>query len=257
MLTRKEELFVKPFQQRLYHQHKVKLKSATARVDTTPPQEWQHIVLKSKKYQTERERCTQILLNNGILWRHLNEIMSTRRVDNRWDHEQPKFFHRVSLFTKSNNKLTVDIEESSESGKVQTEVKNERCIACNPNLSISKTNIPEERIPWDPPKKKLSKKLRSLSIHNDGGVKNTKHQVKNKSRESQKKSIVLPKNSENKLNINNNIMIETNNYLNYIEINEGSLDLVIKFPFGSKVSMVEGKTKRVLQPNNCQCTRCL
>ncbi|XP_060856784.1 uncharacterized protein LOC132934494 [Metopolophium dirhodum] len=141
MLTRKEELFVKPFQQRLYHQHKVKLKSATARVDTTPPQEWQHIVLKTKKYQKERERCTQILLNNGILWRHLSEIMSTRRVDNRWDYEQPKFFHRVNLFTKSNNKLTVDIEESSESGKIQTEVKNERCIACNPKLSIIKVNI--------------------------------------------------------------------------------------------------------------------
>ncbi|XP_022164967.1 uncharacterized protein LOC111029994 [Myzus persicae] len=141
MLTRKEELFVKPFQQRLYHQHKVKLKSATARVDTTPPQEWQHIVLKTKKYQKERERCTQILMNNGILWRHLSEIMNTRRVDNRWDYEQPKFFHRVNLFTKCNNKLTVDIEESSESGKVQTEVKNERCIACNPNLSISKVKI--------------------------------------------------------------------------------------------------------------------
>ncbi|CAI6358124.1 unnamed protein product [Macrosiphum euphorbiae] len=257
MLTRKEELFVKPFQQRLYHQHKVKLKSATARVDTTPPQEWQHIVLKTKKYQKERERCTQILLNNGILWRHLSEIMSTRRVDNRWDYEQPKFFHRVNLFTKSNNKLTVDIEESSESGKVQTEVKNERCIACNPKLSIIKTNIPEERIPWDPPKKKLSKKLRSLSIHNDGGVKNTKNQVLNKSRQSDKKNTVSTKKIDNKLNINNNIMIETNNYLNYIEINEGSLDLVIKFPSGSKVSMVEGKTKRVLQPNNCQCTRCL
>lgn len=98
-------------------------------------------MLKTKKYQKEQERCTQILLNNGILWRHLNEIMSTRRVDNRWDYEQPKFFHRVNLFTKSNNKLTVDIEESSESGKVLTEVKNERCIACNPNLSISKVKI--------------------------------------------------------------------------------------------------------------------
>lgn len=59
----------------------------------------------------------------------------------------------------------------------------------------------------------------------------------------------------NKLNVNNNIMIETNNYLNYIEINEGTLDLIIKFPSGSKVSMTEGKTKRVLQPNDCQCTR--
>lgn len=28
MLTRKEELFVKPFQQRLYHQHKVKVSSS-------------------------------------------------------------------------------------------------------------------------------------------------------------------------------------------------------------------------------------
>lgn len=237
-------------------------------------------MLKTKKYQKEQERCTQILLNNGILWRHLNEIMSTRRVDNRWDYEQPKFFHRVNLFTKSNNKLTVDIEESSESGKVLTEVKNERCIACNPNLSISKTNIPEERIPWDPPKKKLSKKLRSLSIHNDGVnyklsklnikiflkinnlillqvVKNMKHQVLNTSWQSQQKSTVSKIKIDNKLNINNNILIETNNYLNYIEINEGTLDLIIKFPSGSKVSMVKGKTKRVLQPNNCQCKRCL
>jgi len=28
MLTRKEELFVKPFQQRLYHQHKVKVSNS-------------------------------------------------------------------------------------------------------------------------------------------------------------------------------------------------------------------------------------
>lgn len=89
------------------------------------------------------------------------------------------------------------------------------------------------------------------------GVKNTKHQVLNKSRQSQKKSTVSTKKIDNKLNISNNLMIETNNYLNYIEINEGSLDLVIKFPSGSKVSMVEGKTKKIFQPNNCQCTRCL
>lgn len=89
------------------------------------------------------------------------------------------------------------------------------------------------------------------------GVKNAKHQILNKSKQNQKKSTVSTKIIDNKLNINNNIMIETNNYLNYIEINEGSLDLVIKFPSGSQVSMVKGKTKRVLQPNNCQCTRCL
>lgn len=86
------------------------------------------------------------------------------------------------------------------------------------------------------------------------------NQVLNKCNQSQSKTkskAISKKSTNNKLNINNNIMIETNNYLNYIEINEGSLDLVIKFPSGSKVSMVEGKTKRVLQSNNCQCTQCL
>lgn len=88
-------------------------------------------------------------------------------------------------------------------------------------------------------------------------VKNMKHQVLNTSWQSQQKSTVSKIKIDNKLNINNNILIETNNYLNYIEINEGTLDLIIKFPSGSKVSMVKGKTKRVLQPNNCQCKRCL
>lgn len=90
------------------------------------------------------------------------------------------------------------------------------------------------------------------------GVKNVKNQGPNKTEQKQNKSTTVPhQKNDNKLNVNNNIMIETNNYLNYIEINEGSLDLIIKYPSGSKVSMVEGKTKRILQPNNCQCTRCL
>lgn len=86
------------------------------------------------------------------------------------------------------------------------------------------------------------------------GVKNVKHQIVNMPKQGQKK--VSKKQVDNKLHVNNNIMIETNNYLNYIEINEGSLDLVIKFPSGSQVSMVEGKNKRVLQSNNCRCTQC-
>lgn len=86
-----------------------------------------------------------------------------------------------------------------------------------------------------------------------------KHQILNKTKHDQKKSMMDSKKliDNNKLNVNNNLMIETNNYLNYIEINEGSLDLVIKFPSGSKVAMVKGKTKRILQQSNCQNTRCV
>lgn len=84
--------------------------------------------------------------------------------------------------------MTINIEEPPESSKAQDEKKNERCSACNPKLLTSKVilyrethnllitilylyykpNIPEERIPWNPPKQKLSTKLRSLSIHTNG-----------------------------------------------------------------------------------------
>lgn len=89
-------------------------------------------------------------------------------------------------------------------------------------------------------------------------IKNEKHPVLHTSIQLNQKKIIKNKSKkhiDNKLNINNNLMIETNNYLNYIEINEGSLDLVIKFPSGSRVSMVKGKNKQVLQPNNCQCAQ--
>lgn len=74
-----------------------------------------------------------------------------------------------------------------------------------------------------------------------------KHQISDITKHSHNTLMTIPKKKvNNKLNVNNNIMIETNNYLNYIEINEGLLDIVIKFPSGSKVSLIEGKTKRVL-----------
>lgn len=89
-------------------------------------------------------------------------------------------------------------------------------------------------------------------------IKNLKHQVLNKTKHDQKKSMIDSKKlTDNKLNVNNNIMIETNNYLNYIEINIGSLDLVIKFPSGSKVAMVQGKTKLILQQSKYLSRRCV
>lgn len=48
-------------------------------------------MLKQKKVQKERERCTQIVLDNCILWRHLGEITSNSRVDNHWKSERPKY----------------------------------------------------------------------------------------------------------------------------------------------------------------------
>ncbi|XP_050528730.1 uncharacterized protein LOC126898573 [Daktulosphaira vitifoliae] len=254
MLTRKEALFIKPFQERLYCQHKTKLKSATARVDTKSPQEWNHVVKKQKKLQKEKERCTQIYINNSILWQHLNNIMSTRRVDNHWKYQQPKFFHRVKLFNKQNNKLTIEIDDQAENNKslnhlTPLEIKKENCSACNPRLIINKTNLPEERIPWEPAKKKLSKKLQSLSFQKDNFENEKRHLVKQKTKGiviNEKKKII----TENNIKVKNKLTIETSNYVNCIEIKEGCLDLVIKYPPKSKVTMKDGIRSHILQANN-------
>ncbi|XP_050427373.1 uncharacterized protein LOC126837496 [Adelges cooleyi] len=261
MLSRKEELFVKPFQQRLYHQHKSKLKSATARVDNTPPQEWSHIVRKKKKFQKEKERCTQILINNSILWQHLNNIMSTSRVDNRWDGEQPKYCHRVKLFINRSDKLTVRVEDQTSADAFPLEGKKKKCSACNPYFLPCKTEVPEERIPWEPAKKKLSKKLQSLSIQNEPATANKQNVLSDLPKPKTKRAVDTKLQQDRRINyVKNNLTVETDNYVNYIEIEEGTLDVVIKYPSSSKVTVNDGIKKRILPPNDtnnsCQCKRC-
>lgn len=70
---------------------------------------------------------------------------------------------------------------------------------------------------------------------------NKNNQILNKSEPLSLKN--NSKSVDKKIKVNNNIMIESNNYLNYIEINKGSLDVIIKFPQMSKVSIAyENKT---------------
>lgn len=64
---------------------------------------------------------------------------------------------------------------------------------------------------------------------------NKNNQILNKSEPLSLKN--NSKSVDKKIKVNNNITIESNNYLNYIEINKGSLDVIIKFPQMSKVSI--------------------
>ncbi len=57
--------------------------------DVTPPQR-NHVYVKCKKLQTEAERHAKIERDNFILLKHLNEIMTAKRIDNCWMYEHPK-----------------------------------------------------------------------------------------------------------------------------------------------------------------------
>jgi hypothetical protein len=105
MLTRRENLLIRPWQQRRYNNHKDKVKfhfifnifaniktqlrAATAVIDSGPPKERGHVTMKLKKMQFEEERIEKIELDNVRLLQRMASIMRTSRLDNKWITEPP------------------------------------------------------------------------------------------------------------------------------------------------------------------------
>lgn len=63
---------------------------ALPRIDDVSPPQRNHVYIKCKKLQHEAERHAQIERDNFILLKHLNKIMTDKRVDNFWLQENPK-----------------------------------------------------------------------------------------------------------------------------------------------------------------------
>ncbi|XP_065202110.1 uncharacterized protein LOC135832651 [Planococcus citri] len=147
MITRKENLLVRPFQHRNYVQHRQKVITALPRIDDVTPPKRSHVYVKCKKIQTEAERHAQIERDNFILLKHLNDIMHIKRVDNCWLYEHPKFLQRIKLFHQPSTMPFDDEIDQMEFPKTGT--KKERCIACHPENYVKREKIPEERVPWE------------------------------------------------------------------------------------------------------------
>ncbi|XP_034231456.1 uncharacterized protein CFAP97D2 [Thrips palmi] len=98
MLTRRENLLVRPWQQRRFHHHRKKVASALPVIDVGPPAERGHVSCKLKQVQSESERCAQIGKDNCALVLRLAHIMRTSRVDNGWRQPPPTFLRRVGIY---------------------------------------------------------------------------------------------------------------------------------------------------------------
>ncbi|CAB3365373.1 Hypothetical predicted protein [Cloeon dipterum] len=99
MLTRRENLLIRPWQQRRFNSHKEKVKSAKAVIDSGPPKERGHVTLKLKKLQFEEERTEKIEKDNIRLLQRMAAIMSTSRLDNRWLTDPPGgFLGRIGIY---------------------------------------------------------------------------------------------------------------------------------------------------------------
>ncbi|XP_034941911.1 uncharacterized protein CFAP97D2 [Chelonus insularis] len=63
------------WQKRTYEKHRKRVKSATPTVDMTPPQSRPHVLYDAKRLQLQQERQAQIIRDNFILLRNLQNIM--------------------------------------------------------------------------------------------------------------------------------------------------------------------------------------
>ncbi|XP_037793851.1 uncharacterized protein CFAP97D2-like [Penaeus monodon] len=82
MLTRREVVIEKPFQDRRYNDHRRKVQSALPRIDAGPPREYPHLILKLKKLRLEKDRQGKICEDNIKLVHRMAIIMRTKRLDN-------------------------------------------------------------------------------------------------------------------------------------------------------------------------------
>ncbi|XP_031640063.1 uncharacterized protein LOC116352020 [Contarinia nasturtii] len=163
MLTKKEKILIQPFIEQNYKKHRRKVQSAQAAVDVRRPTEHPHVLVKLKKIQKERERMQEIERENQRLLQKLSQIMITNRVENFWKEPHPRFLNRVFIKQRAQSvparKISIpDNTEDSMPPSVKSR-GSARCPTCSGKPVISTVKIPEERVPYAPPRKSWNYKL--------------------------------------------------------------------------------------------------
>ncbi|GJQ82816.1 hypothetical protein Trydic_g13518 [Trypoxylus dichotomus] len=160
MLSRRDKLLIRPWQQKRFENHRRKVCSALPAIDNKPPVSYNHVGWKLKKQQLEKERIKRIEKENLILLQKLNHIMKTCRVDHFWTNPPPDFLSREPIYECAQLEI---IEEDTLQLPPTVLTQKSRCLACCPEYQPPKPTIPEERVPWAPVKPPTGKQ-RSQSV---------------------------------------------------------------------------------------------
>ncbi|XP_014253303.1 uncharacterized protein LOC106668762 [Cimex lectularius] len=250
MLTRRENLLIRPWQERRYIQHRQKVKSALPAIDTTPPPFREHVSCKLKKIQKESERCTQIISDNFTLLQHLSNIMITTRVDHFWEEPPPNFLQRVGIYTSVMDTLPeIAVDEEDHTDK---KTRKDKCFACSPERNKIKTS-PEERMPFSPPKPRLTKRAESPPDWESQYVSRCavdKPEFRGQMWKKPLKSKPVSKRKKTpKGNIENILKEETQS----IVLSRGGLSLSVKFPPHTGIVFNDNSKPKVIQKDFCEC----
>lgn len=204
--------------------------------------------------------------DNFKLLQHLGSIMTKKRVDNYWETEPPTFLRRVGIYHRTRTPSPCLISEPTSTP--ETTLRKSKCLACTPKPERI-VLIPEERVPWELPKKILTQrqsKSATCSLLSDFEHRRVKKShVKSQDLMQSKKSFKEKASNEKKINV----LTETKSGLPSIRqtknlarlekpeqkivLRQGSLQIVVNFPSFADVKIIRGKSEKYLQRNFCEC----
>ncbi|KAM3957710.1 uncharacterized protein ACR2FA_008282 [Aphomia sociella] len=130
MLSRRDKLLVRPWEDRRFKDHRLKVKSALPAIDDRAPATRPHVTLKLKKCQRELDRKNKIQSDNFGLLQRLNNIMREKRLDNQWTKPLPNFQHKVGLFYDAESLHSRVTARSLAEESPDQSYSNVKCYAC-------------------------------------------------------------------------------------------------------------------------------
>ncbi|XP_073994950.1 uncharacterized protein [Rhodnius prolixus] len=255
MLTRRENLLMRPWQERRFIYHREKVQTALPAIDNSPPPQRPHVFCKLKKVQKEAERCSQIVSDNFTLLQHLSNIMRTTRVDHFWEEPPPNFLQRVGVYKvrrKGLRRVKTDLSEED-----QPHSRRERCYGCSPQRFPKVEIIPEERIPFPPPKERITRRAETppdwekqyqFRCSEDRPEFRGKVWNRPEKRSSIRQHVDVEKRQRRRRR-KRELMEETQS----IYLSKDGLTLAVKFPSRTEVLMTNQSGTRVLERELCEC----
>ncbi|XP_074029875.1 LOW QUALITY PROTEIN: uncharacterized protein [Leptinotarsa decemlineata] len=256
MISRKENLLMRPWQQRKFDHHRQKVKSALPAIDSGSPHCRDHVSMKLKKLQKEKERCKNIEEGNYLLLKKLNYIMRTRRIDNTWRTPQPNFLNRIPIYNnvvpQIEDLIELDFTHIEEDDYYKAKNRKLKCVACTPKKT-KEIKIPEERIPWEPEKIPVNRfRSKSVPVRKPQPLPIIKEKSESKPSSSKERN---RERKEKAPKLKNEDAFDQFRIKEpqRIVLSRGCLKLSVNFPSDTIVTFQEGNVEKFLMRGVCHC----
>ncbi|KAL3281902.1 hypothetical protein HHI36_005107 [Cryptolaemus montrouzieri] len=266
MISRKDNILKRPYEERRFENHRRKVKSALPAIDNRPPDCRYHVRNKSKKQLHERDRMDKIQRHNFLLLQKLKDIKRKCRVDHYWSTPLPQMVkNKVALYETYIPNIDFDIHDENDNEMEEIErrleelgIRKAKCFSCSPQ-KLQEPEIPEERIPWEVKKDMIIKRERSKSLparksHLSLPVIRESNNERTKQTSRRVKSCVPREDRYKAFDGEGPKKKSLNSYSPHrIVLSRGCLKLSVNFPLDTLVTLEDGNQNKLITGGLCNC----